>query len=252
MSDKKYIAYTDGACSGNPGRGGWASIILSPKSSVKEIGGAQNSTTNNKMELTAVIETLKILKPKSELILLTDSSYVLNGITKWIFGWRKNNWVNSSGEAVANKELWLDLFDLSRNFEIDWRYCRGHIGIAGNERADEIAVNFSKNNGNDLYFGSAANYGYDLLPLPTEEEFPSYGNSKSNGNGNSKNSSKEKQYYLSYSNGILRTHKEWGSCQASTQGISGAKFKKVKNEDEENTTIKSWGLDPLKAKITRT
>lgn len=245
MKTDKYIAYTDGACSGNPGRGGWASIILSPKGSVKEIGGSQNTTTNNKMELTAVIETLRILKPRSELILLTDSSYVLNGITKWIYGWKKNNWRSSSGEEVANKELWQDLYEVSRNHKIDWRYCRGHIGIAGNERADEIAVNFSKEQYNDLYFGSAENYGHELLPLPEEVEIPSYGNNKA------KNGIKEKVFYLSYTNGVVRAHKDWSSCQASTQGVSGAKFKKVKNEDEENSTLKSWGLDPVKVKIIR-
>lgn len=245
MKTEKYIAYTDGACSGNPGRGGWASIILSPKGSVKEIGGPQNATTNNKMELTAVIETLRILKPNTQLILLTDSSYVLNGITKWIFGWRKNNWRSSSGEEVANKELWLDLYEASRNLKIDWRYCRGHIGIAGNERADEIAVNFSKDQYNDLYFGSAENYGHELLPLPDEVEFPSYSNNKS------KNGTKEKVFYLSYTNGVVRAHKDWASCQASTQGVSGAKFKKVKDENEENSALKSWGLDPIKVKIIR-
>jgi ribonuclease HI len=243
-----YIVYTDGACSGNPGRGGWASVILSPKGSVKEIGGYSQITTNNKMELTAVIEALKLINHNSNVIILTDSSYVLNGITKWIYGWRKNNWINSGGEAVANKELWEALLVETRKFKIDWRYSRGHIGIAGNERADEIAVNFSKNNFQDLYFGSASGYSHALLPLPEKVEIPSYGN---NNNKTSMAKSDEKPYYISYSNGVLRTHKDWKTCEGSTKGISGAKFKKVKNQNEEFQTIKDWGLDLNKIKTIR-
>jgi ribonuclease HI len=244
--NETYVAYTDGACSGNPGRGGWASVILSPKGTVKEIGGASTATTNNKMELTAVIETLRSLKPKSQVILLTDSSYVLNGITKWIYGWRKNNWVNSTGEAVANKELWEDLLNESKKFTIDWRYCRGHIGIAGNERADIIAVAFSKNDYIDLYFGKASDYSHNLLPLPEKVDIPSYNNNKTKSV-----SSGEKPYYLSYSNGVVRIHEDWKTCEGSTKGISGAKFKKVKNQHEEIQTIKDWGLDINRVKIVR-
>jgi ribonuclease HI len=241
-----YVVYCDGACSGNPGRGGWASVILSPKGTVKEIGGPSAATTNNKMELTAVIESLRLIQPKSKVIVLTDSSYVLNGITKWIYGWRKNNWINSGGEAVANKDLWEDLLSESKKFSIDWRYCRGHIGIAGNERADEIAVSFSKNTFIDLYFGKASEYSHELLPLPDEVEIPSYNNNKSKASN-----SCEKPYYLSYSNGVLRTHKEWKSCEASTKGISGAKFKKVKNQNEESQALKDWGIDINKVKMVR-
>jgi ribonuclease HI len=244
--EETYIAYTDGACSGNPGRGGWASVILSPKGTVKEIGGGSDLTTNNKMELMAVIETLRTIKPKSQAIILTDSSYVLNGITKWIFGWKKSNWINSSGEAVANKDLWEELYSENKKLSIEWRYCRGHIGIAGNERADAIAVNFSKNLYTDLYFGKASEYPYDILPLPEKVEIPSYSNNKSKAV-----SPGEKPYYLSYSNGVIRVHKDWKSCEASTKGISGAKFKKVKNSNEESQAIKDWSLDPNRVKIVR-
>lgn len=244
--NETYIVYTDGACSGNPGRGGWASVILSPKGTVKEIGGASPATTNNKMELTAVIETLRIIQPNSKIIILTDSSYVLNGITKWIFGWRKKNWVNSAGDAVANKELWEALFFESKKFTIEWRYSRGHVGIAGNERADAIAVNFSKDAFSNLYFGNAADYSHELLPLPENVEIPSYSNNKTK-----TCSPGEKPYYLSYSNGVVRIHNDWKNCEASSKGISGAKFKKVKNQVEESQTIKDWGLDSNKVKIVR-
>lgn len=246
-NEKSYIVFADGACSGNPGPGGWGAIVYSPLGTIKELGGGANQTTNNKMELTATIESLKIIKPQSQVIIFTDSSYVLNGITKWIWGWLRNNWKSSQGEDVLNKEFWQKLLAESQKRKIDWRYCKGHSGIAGNERADQIAVGYSKNEDLYLYHGKADVYNYSLFPLPERKDIPSM-----NGSSKSKQvNSSVKPYYLSFSNGVVRMHFDWPSCERSTKGISGAKYKKVKSSSEESETLKSWGLDPLKTLIQK-
>ena len=139
MIDKEEIdIYTDGACKGNPGQGGWGAI-LQYKDSVKEISGYSEHTTNNIMELTAVIESLKALKRPCSVILTTDSKYVKNGITQWIHNWKKNGWKTANKKPVKNKELWILLDEAITNHNIDWQWIKGHSGHPQNERADELA-----------------------------------------------------------------------------------------------------------------
>ena len=139
MIDKEEInIYTDGACKGNPGQGGWGAI-LQYKDRVKEISGYSEHTTNNIMELTAVIESLKALKRPCSVILTTDSKYVKNGITQWIHNWKKNGWRTASKKPVKNKELWILLDEAITNHSIDWQWIKGHSGHPQNERADELA-----------------------------------------------------------------------------------------------------------------
>lgn len=135
---KKIEIYTDGACSGNPGIGGWGAILIY-NNKKKEINDGEIYTTNNKMELTAVIESLKLLKEKCEVDLYTDSKYVKNGITEWIFSWKKNNWKNSKKEEVKNKELWQELDNLVQKHKINWFWVKGHAENEFNNRADELA-----------------------------------------------------------------------------------------------------------------
>ena len=137
MDNTIYI-YTDGACRGNPGKGGWGTLLVYQKSK-KELYGFSAETTNNIMELTAVIESLKSIKRKYPLIITTDSSYVKDGITDWIQSWKKNNWKTTSKKPVKNKELWLKLDDLSSKHAIDWKWVKGHSGHPGNEKADSLA-----------------------------------------------------------------------------------------------------------------
>lgn len=131
--------YTDGACSGNPGNGGWGAVLLY-KAHKKEISGAKDNTTNNQMELKAVIESLKILKRTSKIIIYTDSIYVKDGITKWIFNWKRNGWKGANKNPIKNMELWQELSDLVINHEIEWRWIKGHSGNKYNEIADQLAV----------------------------------------------------------------------------------------------------------------
>ncbi len=135
------IIYTDGACSGNPGPGGWGSILMY-KGNKKEISGAKKDTTNNVMELTAVIEALKLLKYKCNVKLYSDSAYVVNAFEqKWIYGWIKKNWKNSSNEPVKNKELWEELYELTKIHNVTFIKVKGHSDNEYNNRCDEMARN---------------------------------------------------------------------------------------------------------------
>ena len=138
MDDKLIHIYTDGACRGNPGPGGWGAL-LECENYKKEIKGSSQLTTNNIMELTAVIEALKLIKNPSKIIITTDSTYVKNGITDWIHNWKLKGWKTANKKPVKNKELWQSLDDLSSLHSIKWEWVKGHTGHFGNEKADELA-----------------------------------------------------------------------------------------------------------------
>jgi len=130
--------YTDGACRGNPGRGGWAALIRSG-SREKELSGAEPLTTNSRMELLAAIEALNALKKPCRVALYTDSAYVRDGITKWIHGWRRNGWRTSDKKPVKNAELWQQLLDAAEPHRVDWHWVKGHSGHPENDRVDALA-----------------------------------------------------------------------------------------------------------------
>ena len=132
------VIYTDGACSGNPGPGGWGAILISGEHR-KELSGGEAGTTNNRMELLAAISALEALKAPSRVELHTDSKYVQDGIGKWIHGWKKNGWKTADRKPVKNAELWQRLDAARQRHEVDWRWVKGHAGHAENERADELA-----------------------------------------------------------------------------------------------------------------
>ena len=136
---EKVVIYTDGACSGNPGPGGWGTILMY-KNVKKEISGYMENTTNNIMEITAVIEGLKLLKYECEVEIYSDSAYVVNAFNNhWIEGWRKKNWINSSKEPVKNKELWQELYDLTKQHNVKFIKVKGHSDNEYNNRCDELA-----------------------------------------------------------------------------------------------------------------
>jgi ribonuclease HI len=135
---KKVIIYTDGACSGNPGKGGWGAVLMYGEH-IKEISGKEEETTNNKMELTAVIEALKTLKRSCEIDLYTDSHYVKHGITEWINTWKHNDWRTKNRQQVKNLELWQELDKEVQKHHINWHWVKGHSGDKWNERADQLA-----------------------------------------------------------------------------------------------------------------
>ena len=130
--------FTDGACKGNPGVGGWG-VLIKSSNFINELKGYEQLTTNNRMELIAVIEGIKSIEKNANIEITTDSKYVKNGINLWIDNWKKNDWKTSSKKPVKNKELWLDLDKLVQNYNIEWKWVKGHSGHPGNERADQLA-----------------------------------------------------------------------------------------------------------------
>lgn len=141
---EKVIIYTDGACSGNPGPGGWGTILMY-KDTKKEISGAKNNTTNNVMELTAALEGLKMLKFPCEVELYSDSAYLVNGFSQgWIYNWKKNNWQTADKKPVKNKEIWQEIYNLTKIHQVKFIKVKGHADNEFNNRCDELARNAIK------------------------------------------------------------------------------------------------------------
>jgi ribonuclease HI len=141
---KEFTIYTDGSSRGNPGPGGWAAILISGKE-VKELGGREEHTTNNRMELKAAIEGLKAVPVGSKILLRADSKYVVKGITIWIRSWLAKNWLTVAKKPVLNQDLWQELLKATEGKDIKWKVIPGHAGIKYNERADIIATSFADN-----------------------------------------------------------------------------------------------------------
>ncbi len=247
MLKDEIIIYCDGACSGNPGPGGWGSIVIfGSKKQVRELAGRAPATTNNRMELMGSIEALNHCAQSSELkttkkiSILTDSVYVIRGITQWIFGWKKRGWKTAANEPVSNQDLWEELDAMVRKIkalnshvELQWSFVKGHSGIHGNERCDVIAVAFSKQEHLELYNGSFAGYHFDVFDLPELKPLPEIKKKDDD--------LKKAAWYISYVNGVLAKHNTWTECEAKVKGRP-AKFKKVTSEEEEKKVKKSWGV----------
>lgn len=214
--------FTDGSSRGNPGPGGWGAIVIT-EDIVHELGGRENQTTNNRMELTAVISSLEFVQNDREIVLYTDSAYVLNGITRWVKGWVKNNWKTSTKDDVINRDLWEKLIEATAHKIIDWKLIKGHSGTAGNERCDVIATSFADGSPAVLYNGSKDRYGVNISDIKT-------------GSSEKKSKSKSKAYsYVSQVDGEIKVHKTWDECKARVNGVAKAKYKKsISPEDEEN------------------
>ncbi|MFT7507694.1 MAG: ribonuclease HI [Acidimicrobiales bacterium] len=233
--EQKIQIFTDGASKGNPGRGGYGAVI-SRSSTVTEVGGFKERTTNNEMELRAVIEALKVVQDSSETVqIYTDSKYVVQGSTGWIFGWLKNGWKTKAESDVLNKELWQELLPLLKKVQIEWNRVPGHVGIIGNERADTIASDFAANGTFDLYSGPKEEYGFDISDTSYDEE-------KAKARSAAKKRSAQKAYsYISKVDGVIETHKTWGECESRVKGKSGTKFKKSLDASNEKEIIKDFG-----------
>jgi len=228
--------FTDGACSGNPGPGGWACIITD-FIKVRELSGFEASTTNNRMEIMAVLAGLQAIKSRdSKVRVYSDSVYVLRGASQWVHSWKKRGWKTSGGSAVLNQDLWEELDQLLRSWDgpITWHYLRGHSGIPANERCDEIAVMASQMTEPDLFTGAIENYPVDLRNLPEDTSLPplkAYGEKAA-----------APYAYLSNIGGLVVRHSNWASCERRVKGQSHAKFKKVMSADEEANLLESWGV----------
>lgn len=228
---KETIIFCDGASKGNPGPGGWGAIVHLPSGEVLELGGHEKNTTNNKMELTAAINALESLTDnRHEIILNTDSSYLVNGITKWVKVWQRNNWITSTKEPVLNSHLWKRLIETVSDKKIKWNYVGGHIGIEGNERADLIASSYAAGLKHKLFKGKISDYEVDLDNI--------IGSQKKK-EKKSKNSAKAYSY-LSLVNGVLKVDKTWEECEKRVKGVKNAKYKKAESPEDEERIIKEW------------
>ena len=141
----KFKIYTDGACSGNPGPGGWGAVIFDNDNNQTNISGKEKNTTNNRMEILAAIMALKKIKSNSQITIYTDSTYVKNGITEWMFNWKKNDWKTASKKPVKNKDLWIKLDKLCQNNKVSWKWVKGHATNKYNNLADQLATSAIKN-----------------------------------------------------------------------------------------------------------
>lgn len=141
----KFKIYTDGACSGNPGPGGWGAVIFDNDNNQTNISGKEKNTTNNRMEILAAIMALKKIKSNSQITIYTDSTYVKNGITEWMFNWKKNDWKTASKKPVKNKDLWIKLDKLCQKNKVSWKWVKGHATNKYNNLADQLATSAIKN-----------------------------------------------------------------------------------------------------------
>src|SRR5690606_10643838 len=232
------VVFTDGACSGNPGPGGWGAILVYPEGKVIELGGSARSVTNNQMELLGVIRALEEARSfEGPVAIFTDSTYVIRGITQWVWGWRKREWKTAEGKDVANVDLWKSLVRLvsARKPKPEWHYVRGHQGTPGNERVDEIAVAFTQGRRVDLYCGPLLKYPIAIHDLPEDTSLPEM---------RPKEAKKAAHSYLSVVNGVPERHADWKSCEARVKGRSGAKFKKTVSTENESEILAEWGFTP--------
>lgn len=231
--------FTDGACSGNPGPGGWGAIIVASDGRVLELAGREEPTTNNRMELGGVIAGLRAVSAMpGTAVIHSDSTYVISGITTWIKGWKRRGWTTAAGEPVKNEDLWRTLEALVAargRGGVEWRWVKGHSGHDANERCDAIAVALAKRQPVELYDGPLLEYPYGSL-LPSEAK-PLPVRPKERKAADTRPVS-----YLSYLDGKLESHATWAECESRVKGRP-AKFKKVRSEDEASAARKSWGLD---------
>lgn len=217
------IAYTDGSCLGNPGPGGWGVRLLYPAGMVQEFGAGEPATTNNRMELQAALVALENLRGHPRATIYTDSRYLIDGVTKWIHNWRRRDWVTTSGAPVKNRDLWQGLVALNHP-GITWRHVYGHTGDSNNERVDDIARAFASGIPPFLFHGPA---GAPDDPVGDVEHQPATKPSRSKTSRSTRNAR-----YISIARGTVAVDDNWAACAARVQGVSGAKYKKVRTPQE--------------------
>ena len=233
--------FTDGSSRGNPGPGGWGALVIARKNKtdvgkVIELGGRDDHTTNNRMELMAALESLRMVRERKlegDIELHSDSAYVLNGITKWVYGWERNNWQTKEKQSVLNQDLWEALLELERVLklkqDIVWKKVEGHSGLRGNDRVDEIATEFADKKFVLLFSGSETDYekmlGSNIFQVGQTAV------------KKKKSSSSAKAYsYVSLVNGVVSVDKTWAECEKRVKGKK-ARFKKALSKEDEESLV---------------
>ena len=239
------LIFRDGSSKGNPGPGGWAALVV-VGDKVTELGGFEKHTTNNRMELLAAIEGLRACNtaPRGPRIIYTDSSYVINGITKWLHGWKKNGWKTKEKKAVINQDLWqsLDATAAASGSEVDWQYVGGHVGVAGNDRVDKIASELAEGKKVSLYHGARAGYVIDVSNLGADSGL------QKNKSASSARSKAKAYSYISRVDGKVLVHKTWSECEQRVRGKK-ARFKKALSPEEEKEIIADFQKIILHARL---
>ena len=250
-NQNQIIIFTDGSSRGNPGPGGWGSVVVGggnwglgvekgnisdDQVWVTELGGREELTTNNRMELMAAAEGLAHVAEDSHVLVYTDSSYVINGITKWVAGWKRNGWLTKVKGSVLNKDLWMRLDELTSSRRVKWKYVGGHVGIVGNERCDLIATNFADGKQVSLYSGHLSRYDVPNI-LDTSHDTALVSSKKSS----SSRSSAKAYSYVSKVGGEVKIHSTWSDCEKRVKGVKGARFKKALSAAEEAGLRREFG-----------
>ena len=234
------LVFTDGAAKGNPGPGGWGTIIATPAGRVRELGGRAAHTTNNQMELTAPLEAQRALRGVPGTVALhADSTYVIRGITDWIRGWRRRGWLTAEGNPVLNRELWEGLADevaARGRGGVKWHWVRGHTAVPGNERCDEIASAFATGELVELYDGPLIGYPVAIHDVPDDTTLPK------RSAGGAKGKPAPAYSYLSVVDGVPMRHTTWAECERRVKGVSGAKFQKAMSAEDETAILRAWGV----------
>lgn len=244
MKENTITVFTDGSSRGNPGPGGWGAVVIDANGKVVELGGREDHTTNNRMEIAAALGALSHIETRTvpgDIEINTDSAYLIQGITMWVFGWEKNGWKTKTGDDVLNQDLWKELYALAYRLKnkrsVTWNKVGGHIGLLGNERADLIATQAADKAQQLLYVG----------PLAPYEEL--IGGSVFSGTAAEKVAAKKKKSstntgpaysYVSFVNDKIYISKTWAECERRVKGKKGARFKKAFSKDEEASLIREW------------
>lgn len=223
------IIFTDGSSRGNPGPGGWGAIIVDRNAAVvTELGGRAEKTTNNQMELKAAIEGLKKAPQHHPIILYTDSSYLINGITKWVKGWKSNGWQTKTKKDVLNRDLWEELDEVASDLYVKWQHIGGHVGVLGNERCDYIATTFADDQPLKLFTGRVVDYSLPGI-LNISADVAKVSTKKSS----SSHSRAAAYSYVSMVDRKIATHASWAECEQRVKGVKGARYKKAVSAEAE-------------------
>jgi ribonuclease HI len=236
------VAYTDGACLGNPGPGGWGVRILYADGAVQECGGAAPATTNNRMELQGAIEALKIIGAYQEATVVTDSRYVIDGLTRWIHNWRRRGWLTTTNTPVKNQDLWM-MLDRLNHAGIRWQHVRGHTGDPNNERVDAMARAFAHGTPPALFCGQAGSSADPVLAI-TSMPAPDSPPARPSAFLRQPVPATAKAQYVSIVQGVVALDSDWASCAARVHGVSGARYKKVQTAEELAAFCAEHGVTP--------
>jgi len=236
------IAYTDGACLGNPGPGGWGARLLYPDGEVRELGGMAAATTNNRMELQAALEALQILHSSPQVTIVTDSRYLIDGFTKWLPTWHRRGWITATNTPVKNRDLWTALERLGHPGVI-WQHVRGHSGDPNNERVDTIARACAAGTCPPLFCGQAGTPSDPVVTASVMAQSTPLG-SATTALSPRRAPAAGPVRYVSIVHGAVALDADWVACAARVRGVPGAQYRKVRTPEELAAFCAAHGIEP--------